>query len=459
MKHRDYIRLPLILIVIVIVYGIIDFFVSSNSARSTPIASEKFAFVTFSYPKITIYNPQDFPIVISQIKASLPATPSATISITASEPDSFTREFDFQKWRDKAMLAVLSTDISSHNLIIPPGESHVYKMTSAIPFTLSALEITANAKTIVRSINTSSFSDFSNTLLSAPDFARKFPLFKPLPNSTNTYIIPPGRHLVPSTIIIPHQVEIHIQPGAILSMGPGISIISYGKIIAQGNISQPIVFTNNGQSPRGVVAVVGPSASGSIFNYVISENGGEMSSNGLYFSGGLASHYADVTVTNSIIRDNHGDDGLNIKHAQAIVSDNQFLNNQFDGLDLDVVTGEITGNVFTNQGNDGLDISFSQVIISQNQITDSGDKCISIGEESKLVIKDNSLNDCQIGVAIKDGSQAIIERNRFKNNPTAIAAYKKKAIFSGGIVAVKDNLIEQSPTEYDISPESTLTIL
>ena len=248
---------------------------------------------------------------------------------------------------------------------------------------------------------------------------------------SKTITFGPGTHYLNQTLIIKPGHQLIILPGARLSIAKGVSLVSFGHISAVGTVSQPIVITAQDQNnPWGVLAVVGDGGNQSQFQHLIIEHGREAVVNGISFTGALAIHGAKNTqISKSIFRYNHGDDGLNIKYADAQVSNSKFSNNDYDGFDLDFGNGLITNNIFFNNGNDGLDLGSASPVIENNLIDNSNDKCISLGETSSPKITNNTLKNCNMAIAVKDSSQPEIFNNTITNNHIGLASYQKKPIF------------------------------
>ncbi len=193
------------------------------------------------------------------------------------------------------------------------------------------------------------------------------------------------------------------------------------------------------------------------FSYTTFEYSHPTTINGILFTGGLAAHTSNIEVSHSTFRNNHGDDGLNIKYSKLAVKDSLFTNNEFDALDVDAGQGEISNNKFIQNGNDGIDISFSKIKIDNNYIQGAGDKCISVGEQSNPQIQNSTLTTCPTGIAVKDGSNATIERVNISNTTIALAAYQKKEIFTGGTILLKQVKLENNRQDFDVDAYSKLT--
>jgi len=157
----------------------------------------------------------------------------------------------------------------------------------------------------------------------------------------------------------------------------------------------------------------------------------------------LSAYHSDARVENSTFTDARADDALNVKSAKGVVLASRFIGNSFDAVDFDFVKiGEISSSEFSGNGNDGIDFSGSSVLVRDNYIEQSGDKCVSIGESSRgLVVYNNVLNACRVGVEVKDGSGVKIINNVIVGNEVGLSAYVKKPIFSGGRTEVYNSII------------------
>lgn len=258
-------------------------------------------------------------------------------------------------------------------------------------------------------------------------------------------------------ILIPKGITLTIQPGTHIAFAKDTSLISYGRIVARGTKQEPIVFTGKDKNTEwGTVGLVQEDASGE-FVYCIFENGNDaQTEDNVYFSGMLSSYYSNIILENSIIRNGNqksGDDGVNVKYAKARIKNNTFYKNKFDGLDLDFVKkgSIVSGNSFEKNGNDGMDISgTTDLIIKNNKIRTSGDKGISVGEDSHITIINNSIEDTQMGIAVKDNSTVILNHNNIINNSVGAAAYNKKELFGGGHIKVYNTLFKENKQDFGL---------
>ena len=101
-------------------------------------------------------------------------------------------------------------------------------------------------------------------------------------------------------------------------------------------------------------------------------------------------------------------------------------------------------------GGDGLDFSGSNFEINNINIKNSKDKGISIGEESKIVAKNITIINSEIGIAVKDNSLLNLTQGNFRGNNFDISAFNKKAYYKkGGIINMKNVSIDNKKISFD----------
>ena len=255
-----------------------------------------------------------------------------------------------------------------------------------------------------------------------------------------------GSYFINQDIIVPKNITLTIQPGTKLYFNQNVSLFSYAKIIAKANSNNPIIFTASNKSQSwGVLGLIGKETNNSVFDNCKFSYGSQDSINGIYFTGQLAVHDAQVQIINSEFSYANADDSLNIKYgAESRVENNIFQNNSSDAIDFDWTNGEIKNNIFNNNLGDAIDLSGSQTLIINNKIKNSKDKGISVGEKSKPIIFNNLITNNLIGIEIKDLSKAIIITNTISKNDIGINAYQKKPIFGPGYAKVYNTIIQDN---------------
>ena len=193
--------------------------------------------------------------------------------------------------------------------------------------------------------------------------------------------------------------------------------------------------------PWGVFAIVNAPQK-SALSHVSLRGGKDATINGIYFSGMLSAHNADLEFRHGAIENALADDGIHILSGKTIVADTIFRGNSADGVDIDFAEGEslFERNLFIATGGDAMDLSFSKIVVRDNTVEICGDKGVSIGEASRPLIEKNKIKNCVYGISVKDRSEATIANNILENNETAIGLYRKKPHFiNGGTAMLSDN--------------------
>lgn len=264
----------------------------------------------------------------------------------------------------------------------------------------------------------------------------------------STVILLPGTHTFSRVVIIPRHLKVIIRENSRLLLGPEVSLISYSPVIAYGTAASPItigplIFN----APWGVFAVINTETE-NVFRHVHFSGGKDATVNGLYLSGMLSAHNADIDVRSSIIKEAAADDGIHVLGGKAVIKDSFFQDNNADSIDFDFAKEKslVVRNIFSlhakrDTNGDAIDLSFSSLPIEHNIIEACSDKGISAGEFSMPRIEHNIIKGCAYGIAVKDRSEVIISDNTFANNEIAIGLYRKKPHFmEGGRALLQKNI-------------------
>jgi|GEM_PF-5545564 hypothetical protein len=252
-----------------------------------------------------------------------------------------------------------------------------------------------------------------------------------------TYTFKNLETVLESDLVLAKNSVLKIQPGSTIKLGEGVSLVSYGDILAKGTKEQPIVFTGTSKAkPWGVVAVLQEGSRLELDHCKI-QGGSSAFHNGAYFSGMVSAYVADTFVTNSEFTGasrTSGDDALNVKQGFVYLTGNVFKDNLADAVDLDFIKrgSLVRDNTFQNNANDHIDLSGSQmVLIKNNQMNQAGDKGISVGEGSDVVIQQATIANARYGIVSKDASFVTIKDSTVKDTKVGVASYNKKEVFGG----------------------------
>jgi len=293
------------------------------------------------------------------------------------------------------------------------------------------------------------FVSFISTFATRDEFLARNLQFR-AGKENNTIILSAGTHIFARDVIVPKGQRLVIEPGSTLQFAPGVSLISYSPIEARGTAQSPIRIGRLVYNiPWGVFAAVNTDGENHL-NYVYADGGKDDTINGIYFSGTLSFHDADIEFTNGSVARAGADDGIHIQSAKGIIRNSTFSQNSMDAIDIDFARGEdsiFENNIFRETGGDAMDLSFSEMTIRDSTVTDCGDKGVSVGEASNPQIKNITVTRCFFGVAVKDRSHAIISNSSFKENKVGIGLYRKKPYFVAGGTAEIINSIFQDNKE------------
>jgi len=220
-----------------------------------------------------------------------------------------------------------------------------------------------------------------------------------------------------------------------------------GPLTIAGSEREPVRITAAEDAPWGVLAVQGKGTGGIDAERVRCDvrhlelsGGSEDALRGVFYSGQLSVHHADLELRHAALARAAADDALNVKYGQVEIADARFHDNAADAVDLDWATGAIRRSVFERggSGGDGVDVSGSDIEIEDALFSDVGDKCISVGEASRLRVRGALLRRCATGVASKDRSEAVVSESVLLDNGSHFAAFVKKPIFGPARLAASE---------------------
>ncbi len=132
------------------------------------------------------------------------------------------------------------------------------------------------------------------------------------------------------------------------------------------------------------------------------------------------------------------EDTVNLINVSGYLNEISIKNAFSDGLDVDFSNLKINNVKVISAGNDCVDFSAGKYFLINAILENCGDKAVSIGEKSTAEISNIYAKRSDTGIASKDSSITVIEKNKFENLNTCISVYNKKQEFDGGIVKLKN---------------------
>ncbi|MEJ2052722.1 MAG: CotH kinase family protein [Calditrichaceae bacterium] len=280
--------------------------------------------------------------------------------------------------------------------------------------------------------------------------------------------------------------DVIIEPGAILTIGPGVelqfakdkSIYVQGKLFIDGNTEAPVSLHAYYPSEKWGAICFDESSESSVMNHVnisqatngsdpenffaaVSAINSNVSLNHVNFNDctlPVSSQWSSMTIDHcnfeniTSVGDYINCNGGNITITNSIFEGNEIFD--MDAIDLGFITEEalIRNNIirnFSGDNSDGIDIGdeSENVIIDNNVILNCRDKGISVGQGSNVTVTRNAIAGCNLGMGIKDSSSyAEVINNTFYNNDVGVACFEKNLNRGGGKADISNTIFAKSGT-------------
>ena len=245
--------------------------------------------------------------------------------------------------------------------------------------------------------------------------------------------------------------DLVIAPGCEIRMHPGASLITRGRVRAEGTARHPIRFvaasTDPDAEPWGTVALQGPGTAGSRFAHCEFSAGSGLKDDLREYSAMFSVHdSSDVRIEDTLFTDSAiVDDMVHAVYSSIAFVDCTFRRALSDALDLDICRATLQGCLFEHSGNDAIDLMTTEAVVWDTTLLNNGDKGISTGEGSTLFAVNNRFVGNAIGVQVKDSSDAVLVNSSFEDNALAVDAYKKNWRYgAGGTVRVDCSTFERN---------------
>jgi hypothetical protein len=263
-----------------------------------------------------------------------------------------------------------------------------------------------------------------------------------------------------------HEVtdDVSIEPGTVVRLGPGASILFRGRVTATGVRERPIRFEPQGrdQEPWGTVALHGPACSGSVLQWCNMRGGsGYTAPLGHYCSMFSIHDCEQVVVADCAFAKNHdNDDMIHAVYASVTFDRATVTGAEGDGLDCDISTVVIRDSSFVRCKADGVDLVRSRAAIHDCRFERDGDKGIFVDEGSHLLALRNRFVSCNIAIEADDGSVAHVANSDIRRCTTALNACKRSPRYdSGGSITVYKSVVVDNDASATADRRSRLDLI
>lgn len=236
-----------------------------------------------------------------------------------------------------------------------------------------------------------------------------------------------------------------------------ISLKTWGSVQVNFDDNQKTINISGDSNSK--VLIIGDHGSLNQFEWSInssfSNNKNKINLN-LPFNGCL--NFYNIYFKNNNFKNSGGmcEDSINIVNSEGLIETIEILNSHSDGLDIDFSNIDILNLDVLNSGNDCLDISKGIYTIKNVVAKNCGDKGISIGENSKLNNSNSIIENANIAIAVKDSSNANIEKLEVSESNLCFSLYRKKQEFGSSYLYIGEKDCESK--QYYIQEGSTLII-
>ena len=261
-------------------------------------------------------------------------------------------------------------------------------------------------------------------------------------------------------LIIPlgfHEEKVKISTEKEIMITDSISLKTWGSV--EVNFDEKQKTINIAGDSNSKVLIIGNHGNLNQFEWSInssfSKNKNEINLN-LPFNGCL--NFYNIYFKNNNFKNSGGmcEDSINIVNSEGLIETIEILNSYSDGLDIDFSNIEILNLDVLNSGNDCLDISKGIYTIKNVVAKNCGDKGMSIGENSKLNNSNSIIENANIAIAVKDSSNANIEKLEVSESNLCFSLYRKKQEFGPSYLYIGEKRCESK--QYYIQEGSTLII-
>ena len=278
------------------------------------------------------------------------------------------------------------------------------------------------SKVIPTLLSTGSYNPF-DSLSKSKDFPNFIKILD------NQYIIESGSWKVTKPLVI--NGNLTINSGVNLNFSKNAYLIVHGALLVNGLEDTPVSISPSQNVWKGIYVVSNNGQTSKLSHTYIS-GAHEINDGILKLTGGVSFYGGSVNLDHVYITETKAEDALNIVKSNISISDLYISKTHSDGFDCDFCAGSIRTSKFQSIGGDALDFSGSNVKIGDTKIIEVKDKAFSIGEESNVEIINSVSVNSGVGIAVKDGSRAIVKDSIFNDYKLhAAMTYTKKEHFLG----------------------------
>jgi hypothetical protein len=255
---------------------------------------------------------------------------------------------------------------------------------------------------------------------------------------TRKLVAEPGTHLVAGDLLLPLDLPLELPGGCKLLMAPG-GVAVIGALKVSGTANNPVTIQAADPAAGWAGMLVMGTAGKSKLEFCNVRDAHEIQRGGWHCTGGITFLDQEVELRDCSFAGGRGEDVLNLIGTRFHMERCRFEGGASDLFDGDFVTGTIVECTFGNTVEDAIDLSGSVVDVRHCRFENIGDKALSVGEASQLTASDCLVESASIAIAVKDRSNAKVERMEVRSVTHFVAAvFIKKPEFGPSRLDLKE---------------------
>lgn len=293
-------------------------------------------------------------------------------------------------------------------------------------------------------------------------------------------------YIVASDLIIPAGITLTVREGVAIRMAHNTNIRVQGRFLVQGTETEKVSILGAGKTTWGGISFEKPALLSTLSHLIVRD--ASRGKDPTLYPAAISGLNAQIEMDfididdcrgplffrdgDTIIRDSRvhvtvTGDGIHLKGGTGRILRTELPGNSSpdtDAIDFDGVTNGIISDCriyrFVGFNSDGIDIGEQcvNVLIERNKIYYNSDKGVSVGQGSTIVMKENLIVGCPLGVGIKDaGSTLTADRNTFVDCTGGISVYEKNFGSGGGAGTVTNTIISGSTIPVNADAKSTVS--
>lgn len=269
-----------------------------------------------------------------------------------------------------------------------------------------------------------------------------------------------GKWFFTDSIILPREVSLQIDPGAVIYFEKNTGIISYSSLFFNGTQEEPIILQGAQDSEwQGIVQIGDGSTKVRWSNTQVKDTGFSYPEMGWTITGGVTLYRSDIKLKNCLFDKTSAEDAINTILSTFVMEAVEVRGSRSDAFDSDFSSGAVSNGSFSNIGGDGVDTSTSEVEVYSTKFANIHDKAMSAGERSNMTVRDVTVKNAGTGIASKDDSFVKISDSVLEDIPhVAAMAYTKKSEFGGSRLVSENVLVVNSGRDYIAQKRSSITV-